>query len=115
MSAPAPAAIQGRLVSSEPQRENVAEGATCSGRRGRRRRANAPISTGRTVTAPTATVATMIAEPRPMRPTNGRPVASNPEIATTTMDPAATIEVPAVWFATRAARGTSSPVASCSL
>ena len=81
---------------------------------GRSRRAKAPISTGSTVTAPTATAATTIAEPTPMRPTNGIPVASRPEIATTTIAPAATTEVPAVALATRAAWRTLSPAASCS-
>ena len=81
---------------------------------GRRRRAKAPISVGRTVTAPTATEATTIAEPTPIRPTNGMPVASRPAIATTTIAPAATTLVPAVPLATRALWATESPAASCS-
>ncbi len=72
------------------------------------------MSVGSTVTAPTATIAMMIAEPTPIRPTNGMPVASRPEIATTTMTPAATTDVPAVALATRAAWLTLSPPASCS-
>jgi hypothetical protein len=66
------------------------------------------------VTAPTATDATTIAEPTPIRPTNGMPVASRPAIATTTIAPAATTLVPAVLLATRALCSTVSPLASCS-
>ena len=66
------------------------------------------------MTAPTATDATTIAEPTPMRPTNGMPVASRPAIATTTIAPAATTLVPAVALAIRALSGTLSPAASCS-
>jgi hypothetical protein len=69
---------------------------------------------GSTVTAPTATQAMTIAEPTPICPTNGIPVDSRPEIATTTIAPAASTLVPAVAFATRAACGTLSPAASCS-
>ena len=72
-SVPTTAATSGRRVISSAQRAKRCEGATCSGRLGRSRRAKAPISIGRTVTAPTATVATMIAEPTPIRPTNGMP------------------------------------------
>ena len=111
---PAAAARHGRAVSHVPQRANSGDGATCSSFLGRRRLAAAPISGGSTVIAPTATQATMIAEPTPMRPTNGMPTASSPEIATTTIAPAATTLVPAVALATRAACGTSSPAASCS-
>ena len=82
---------------------NFGDGSTCSGFFGCRRLANAPIITGSTVTAPTATVATTMAEPTPMRPTNGMPVASRPAMATTTIAPAATTDVPAVALATRAA------------
>ena len=56
----------------------------------------------------------MIAEPTPIRPTNGIPVASRPAIATTTIAPAAITDVPAVELATRAASRTLSPAASCS-
>ena len=66
------------------------------------------------MTAPTATEATTIAEPTPIRPTNGMPVASRPAIATTTIAPAATTLVPAVALATRALCSTVSPAASCS-
>ena len=66
------------------------------------------------MTAPIATAATMMAEPRPIRPTKGIPVASSPAIATTTIAPAAITDVPAVEFAMRAAWRTSSPAASCS-
>ena len=103
---PAIAATHGGAVIRSSQRAKTGEGATCSGLFGRSRRANAPISTGRTVTAPTATVATTIAEPTPIRPTNGIPVASRPAIATTTIAPAATTDVPAVRLATAAASGT---------
>ena len=92
----------GRRTTRSPQRAKRREGSTCSGRRGRSRRANAPISVGSTVTAPTATQAITIAEPIPMRPTKGMPVARSPEIATTTIAPAATTLVPAVALATRA-------------
>ena len=112
---PATAATSGRRVIIPAQRaEARARAATCSGRFGRSRRAKAPISVGSTVTAPTATMAMMIAEPMPMRPTNGMPVASRPAMATTTIAPAATTEVPAVALATRAAWATLSPLASCS-
>ena len=52
----------------------------------------------------------MIAEPIPIRPTNGMPVASRPAIATTTIAPAATTDVPAVALATRAEWLTLSPL-----
>ena len=61
-----------------PQRAKAAEGATGSGRRaaaGWRRRPSAP---GRTVTAPTATVATTIADPSPIRPDEGDPGGQQP-------------------------------------
>ena len=56
----------------------------------------------------------MIADPMPILPTNGMPVARSPAIATTTIAPAATTEVPAVALATRAECPTLSPLASCS-
>ena len=96
------------------QRSKACEGATVLGFFGRSRRAKAPISVGSTVTAPTATLAMMIAEPMPIRPTNGMPVESRPARATTTIAPAASTEVPAVALATRAAWSTESPAASCS-
>ena len=111
---PRPAATHGRATIRRPQRAKRCEGATCSSFRGRSRLANAPIRTGSTVTAPIATAATMIAEPTPIRPTNGIPVASRPAIATTTIAPAAITDVPAVELATRAASRTLSPAASCS-
>ena len=107
-------ATSGRRVIIPAQRAKRCEGSTCSGRLGRSRRAKAPISVGSTVTAPTATMAMMIAEPIPICPTNGMPVASRPAIATTTIAPAATTDVPAVAFATRAEWPTLSPLASCS-
>jgi hypothetical protein len=107
-------ATSGRRVIIPAQRAKRCEGSTCSGRLGRSRRAKAPISVGSTVTAPTATMAMMIAEPTPICPTKGIPVASRPAIATTTIAPAATTDVPAVAFATRAAWLTLSPLASCS-
>jgi hypothetical protein len=112
MSVPAPAASHGLRATRMPQRSKPGEGPI--GRRGRSRRANAPISAGSTVTAPTATAATTIAEPTPSRPTNGIPVASRPVSATTTIAPAAITDVPAVRFATRALCTTESPAASCS-
>ena len=111
---PVMAAASGRRVIIPAQRAKRADGSTCSGRFGRSRRAKAPISVGSTVIAPTATVAMMIAEPTPIWPTNGMPVASRPATATTTIAPAATTEVPAVALATLAAWGTESPPASCS-
>ena len=113
-SPPATVAASGRRVIISAQRAKRCEGSTSSGRLGRRRRANAPISVGSTVTAPTATIAMMMAEPTPMRPTKGIPVASRPVIATTTIAPAATTDVPAVALATRAEWPTVSPLASCS-
>ncbi len=113
-STPTVAESAGRRTMSSPQRAKRREGSTCSGLRGRSRRAKAPMRVGSTVTAPTATQAITIAEPIPMRPTKGMPVASRPEIATTTIAPAATTLVPAVALATRAAWGTLSPAASCS-
>ena len=111
---PTTAATSGRRVIIPAQRAKRCEGSTCSGRFGRSRRAKAPISVGSTVIAPTATVAMMIAEPTPICPTKGMPVASRPAIATTTIAPAATTDVPAVAFATRAEWPTLSPLASCS-
>ena len=98
-----PRRATGGATSSPPQRAKRSDGATCSGLRGRSRRAKAPIRTGSTVTAPIATAATTIAEPMPMRPTNGIPVASSPAIATTTIAPAAITDVPAVALAACAA------------
>ena len=96
------------------QRAKRCDGSTSLGRLGRSRRAKAPIRVGSTVTAPTATIAMMIAEPRPIFPTKGMPVASRPVMATTTIAPAATTDVPAVAFATRAEWPTLLPLASCS-
>ena len=80
--------------------------------RGCSRRAAAASSAGSSVTAPTATVATTTAVAMPIRPTNGMPVASSPEIATTTIAPAVSTETPAVAFAWPAAVTASSPAAS---
>jgi hypothetical protein len=113
-SVPAMAAASGLRVIIPAHCAKRRDGSTCSGFFGRRRRANAPISVGSTVMAPTATAAMMIAEPMPILPTNGMPVASRPAIATMTIAPAATTDVPAVAFATRAECATVSPLASCS-
>ena len=111
---PANTATHGRRVMRSSQRARIAGGPRRSGRLGRSRLANAPISVGSSVTAPMATVATTTALPTPIRPTNGIPVASRPAIATVTIAPAASTEVPAVRFAAAAASGTLSPAARCS-
>ena len=85
---PATAASQRPARDAGAQRSKAREAQDRALRRSRF--AKAPISVGSTVTAPTATLATTIAEPTPMRPTNGIPVASRPAIATTTIAPAAT-------------------------
>ncbi len=63
----------------------------------------------------TTTAATAMAEPTPILPMSGMPTASSPAIATMTMRPAATTEVPEVAFARAAASGAVSPAANCSL
>jgi hypothetical protein len=114
MRTPTTAASRGRPVTAMSQRVKKRDAVTSSARRGRSRPPAAPSRIGSTVTAPTATQATTIAEPMPMRPTKGRPVAKRPEIATTTMAPAASTEVPAVAPDRRTASGTESPAARCS-
>ena len=114
MIVPVAAAARGCRVIMLAQRSNAFEGATVAGFFGRSRLEKAPIRVGSTVTAPTATLATTIAEPMPIRPTNGMPVESRPARATTTIAPAASTDVPAVELATRALCSTESPAASCS-
>ena len=56
--------------------------------------ASAPAKIGSTVIEETTTMATAMAEPTPILPISGMPTASRPAMATMTIRPAATTEVP---------------------
>ena len=77
-------------------------------------RASAPAKIGRTVIDEITTMATAMAEPTPILPTSGMPTASRPAMATMTIRPAATTDVPEVALARAAASGGESPADSCS-
>ena len=105
----------GRRTMRRPQASKRSDVATCAGSLGCRRLASAPAKIGSTVIEEITTAATAIAEPTPILPMSGMPTASRPAMATMTMRPAATTEVPDVAFARAAASGAESPSANCSL
>ncbi len=115
-SSATPAAIDahGRRVTISPQRAKPGEDRTFSGFFGTSLRPKAPIMIGRIVSADTTTAPIAIAAPMPILPTNGMPIARRPAIATITISPAATTEVPDVAAARAAASWTPSPAARCS-
>jgi hypothetical protein len=101
-------------VTISPQRPKAREGSTCAGFFGANRFANAPIMTGRIVSADTTTAAMPSAAAMPSLPIIGIPITSRPAIATITIRPAATTEDPAVAAAFADASRTLSPSAICS-
>ncbi len=70
--------------------------------------------TGRIVSADTTTAATPMAAAMPSLPMSGMPITSRPAMATMTMRPAATTEVPDVAAARAEASGGEKPLATSS-